>query len=98
LAVPGSPGDKVVHVWAIEGDWDPADLQSNKFEMEIPPRSERVRSFPEIDRAAWFGGAEAQVMILKGQAALGVRSCQYEKGKLPVEPCSVQCGSSKRRP
>jgi predicted NUDIX family NTP pyrophosphohydrolase len=57
-----------VHVWAIEGDWDPAFLQSNKFEMEIPPRSGRVRSFPEIDRAAWFGGAEAQVMILKGQA------------------------------
>jgi predicted NUDIX family NTP pyrophosphohydrolase len=23
------PGGKVVHVWAIEGDWDPADLQSN---------------------------------------------------------------------
>ena len=28
------PDGKVVHVWAIEGDWDPADLQSNTFEME----------------------------------------------------------------
>ena len=63
------PGGKVVHVWAIEGDWDPVDLQSNTFEMEWPPRSGRRQSFPEIDRAAWFGIAEARLKILKGQAA-----------------------------
>jgi predicted NUDIX family NTP pyrophosphohydrolase len=62
------PGGKVVHVWAIEGDWDPADLQSNTFEMEWPPRSGRRQSFPEIDRASWFGIAEAPLKILKGQA------------------------------
>jgi len=62
------PGGKVVHVWAIEGDWDPAGLQSNTFEMEWPPRSGRRQSFPEIDRAAWFGVAEARKRILKGQA------------------------------
>ena len=62
------PGGKVVHVWAIEGDWDPANLQSNTFEMEWPPRSGRRQSFPEIDRAAWFGVAEARERILKGQA------------------------------
>jgi predicted NUDIX family NTP pyrophosphohydrolase len=28
------PGGKVVHVWAIKEDWDPADLQSNTFKME----------------------------------------------------------------
>ena len=62
------PGGKVVHVWAIEEDWDPADLQSNTFEMEWPPRSGRRQSFPELDRASWFGVAEARLKILKGQA------------------------------
>ena len=62
------PGGKVVHVWAIEEDWDPADLQSNTFEMEWPPGTGRLQSFPEIDRASWFGIAEARLKILKGQA------------------------------
>jgi predicted NUDIX family NTP pyrophosphohydrolase len=62
------PGGKVVHVWAIEEDWDPVDLQSNTFEMEWPPRSGRRHSFPEIDRASWFSIAEARLKILKGQA------------------------------
>jgi predicted NUDIX family NTP pyrophosphohydrolase len=61
------PGGKVVHVWAIEEDWDPADLQSNTFEIEWPPRSGRRQSFPEINRASWFGIAEARLKILKGQ-------------------------------
>ena len=62
------PGGKIVHVWAIEGDFDPADVKSNTFEMEWPPRSGRRQSFPEIDRAAWFRVAEARKKILKGQA------------------------------
>ncbi len=37
-----------------EGDFDPASLASNKFEMEWPPRSGRRQTFPEVDRAAWF--------------------------------------------
>jgi predicted NUDIX family NTP pyrophosphohydrolase len=65
--VPGT-GGKVVHVWAIEENWDPADLQSNKLEMELPPRSGQRQSFPELDRASWFGVAEARLKILKGQA------------------------------
>jgi predicted NUDIX family NTP pyrophosphohydrolase len=40
------PGGK-----AIEGDWDPALIRSNTFEMEWPPRSGRRQTFPEIDRA-----------------------------------------------
>jgi predicted NUDIX family NTP pyrophosphohydrolase len=62
------PGGKVVHIWAIQGNWNPADLQSNTFEMEWPPRSGQRRSFPEIDRASWFGIADARRKILKGQA------------------------------
>lgn len=62
------PGGKLVHVWAVQDDWDPAGLRSNTFEMEWPPRSGQLQEFPEIDRAAWFGIAEARARILNGQA------------------------------
>ena len=45
---------KVVMAWAVEGDWNPARLESNTFTMEWPPKSGRQREFPEIDRAAFF--------------------------------------------
>lgn len=61
------PGGKVVQAWAIEGDWDPALIRSNTFEMEWPPRSGRHRTFPEIDRAAWFAVTDARRKILMGQ-------------------------------
>jgi predicted NUDIX family NTP pyrophosphohydrolase len=60
----------VVHAWAAEGDFDPADLDSDTFEMEWPPRSGRWREFPEIDRAGWFAPAEARRKILAAQAEL----------------------------
>lgn len=63
------PGGKLVHAWAVEADWEPARLKSNEFTMEWPPRSGRLRAFPEVDRAAWFTLAEARERIHKGQAA-----------------------------
>jgi DNA-binding transcriptional LysR family regulator len=60
------PGGKVVQAWAIEGNWDPALIRSNTFEMEWPPRPGRRQTFPEIDRAAWFVIADARRRILKG--------------------------------
>ena len=62
------PGGKTVHVWAAESDWNPGELKSNLFEMEWPPRSGKQQSFPELDRAAWFGFDEALIGLLKGQA------------------------------
>jgi predicted NUDIX family NTP pyrophosphohydrolase len=62
------PGGKTVHVWAVEGDWDPDRLISNVFTMEWPRGSGAVQAFPEVDRAAWFTLAEARRRILKGQA------------------------------
>jgi predicted NUDIX family NTP pyrophosphohydrolase len=61
------PGGKLVHVWAIEGDWDVQQLRSNMFEMEWPLRSGRRQTFPEIDRAEWFSTEDARRQILKGQ-------------------------------
>jgi predicted NUDIX family NTP pyrophosphohydrolase len=35
--------------------------------MEWPPKSGKIRDFPEVDRGAWFGCADAETKILKGQ-------------------------------
>jgi len=61
------PSGKRVHVWAIEGDCDPAQLESNLFEMEWPPKSGRTASFPEVDRGGWFERAAALLKIVSGQ-------------------------------
>jgi predicted NUDIX family NTP pyrophosphohydrolase len=45
---------KTVMAWAFEADFDLSGFSSNEFEMEWPPRSGRLESFPEIDRLAWF--------------------------------------------
>src|SRR5262245_61990075 len=63
------PGGKVVHAWAVSGDFDPSSLRSNEFEMEWPPGSGHRRSFPEVDRAGWFSLDVARRKILKGQIA-----------------------------
>jgi predicted NUDIX family NTP pyrophosphohydrolase len=61
------PSRKVVAAFAVEGDFDPSALKSNRFELEWPPKSGRMQSFPEIDRAAWFAPDEAKAKILPGQ-------------------------------
>jgi predicted NUDIX family NTP pyrophosphohydrolase len=61
-------GGKIVHVWAMESDFDPASLKSNLFEMEWPPKSGKRRSFPEVDRASWFDLETAARKILPSQA------------------------------
>lgn len=61
---------KVLHAWAMRGEFDPAALRSNTFFTEWPPKSGRQQEFPEVDRAAWFSMEEAGRKILKGQAAL----------------------------
>ncbi|PYL67046.1 MAG: NUDIX hydrolase [Verrucomicrobia bacterium] len=48
-------GGKTVHAWAFEGDLpEPFEPKSNLFEMEWPPRSGKLKEFPEIDRAEFF--------------------------------------------
>lgn len=60
-------GGKYVTAFAVEADLDPRTLHSNLFEIEWPPRSGRRQSFPEIDRAKWFGLDEAREKLLAGQ-------------------------------
>ncbi|TPJ37699.1 NUDIX domain-containing protein [Mesorhizobium sp. B2-5-13] len=61
------PGGKIVMAWSVEADIDVATMKSNTFTMEWPPRSGRMKEYPEVDRAGWFTLAEAEVKILKGQ-------------------------------
>jgi predicted NUDIX family NTP pyrophosphohydrolase len=61
---------KLVHAWAIEADCDPAQLRSNAFSMQWPPRSGKMAEFPEVDRGAWFGMEEARVRLLESQHPL----------------------------
>jgi predicted NUDIX family NTP pyrophosphohydrolase len=64
------PGGKLVHAWLVEADLDLTGLRSNSFEMEWPPRSGRRAVFPEVDRAAYWGAAEALTRIHRGQRPL----------------------------
>ena len=58
---------KRVRAWAVEGDLDAGEVRSSTFELEWPPRSGRMQTFPEIDRAAWFDLDEARRRLLPAQ-------------------------------
>jgi predicted NUDIX family NTP pyrophosphohydrolase len=60
-------GGKYVEAFALEGDVDTDAIRSNSFTAEWPPRSGRFASYPEVDRAAWFGLDEARRRILPSQ-------------------------------
>jgi predicted NUDIX family NTP pyrophosphohydrolase len=59
---------KIVKAWAVEGDADPAAAHSNTVEIEWPPRSGRIRAYPEIDRCAWFDLPTARRKIHPSQS------------------------------
>ena len=63
------PSGKVIRAWAVEGDVDTESVVSNEFEMEWPPRSGKMASWPEVDRAQWMPVATAEEKLLKGQVA-----------------------------
>lgn len=59
---------KLVYCWAFEGEADLSGFKSSTFEMEWPPRSGRMQSFPEVDRIELFTFSEARRRIIAGQA------------------------------
>lgn len=61
---------KTVYAWATEGDIDANIILSNNFEMEWPPKSGKMASFPEIDRAGWFNADDARIKLNAAQSAL----------------------------
>lgn len=60
-------GGKVVRVFAVPGDLDPAVAHSNTFTLRWPPRSGQLREFPEVDRVGWFPVAQARAKLLAAQ-------------------------------
>jgi predicted NUDIX family NTP pyrophosphohydrolase len=64
---------KQVTAFAVEGDLDADAISSNTFTLEWPPRSGRMREFPEVDRAGWFDLETAAEKLNPAQAALLVR-------------------------
>jgi predicted NUDIX family NTP pyrophosphohydrolase len=62
-------GGKVVQAWALAGDLDATRSTSNTFVMEWPPRSGKMQSFPEVDRAGWFDLEAARRKLLPAQRA-----------------------------
>jgi len=58
---------KSISVWIGRGDLDVSVVESNEFEMEWPPKSGVMQSFPEVDRAEWFDIEVARRKMHKGQ-------------------------------
>jgi predicted NUDIX family NTP pyrophosphohydrolase len=64
------PGGKRVRAWALEADLDVDEIESNSFTIEWPRGSGRMREFPEVDRAEWFGLGTARRKLVRGQLGL----------------------------
>lgn len=84
LGVVRQAGGKLVHAWAVAGDFDPATVASNTFTLEWPPRSGRSQVFPEVDRAEWFDLAAAREKLIAAQVAL-VERLEERLGGPPPE-------------
>jgi predicted NUDIX family NTP pyrophosphohydrolase len=63
-------GGKRVVAWGLEADLDVSAIESDTFEIEWPPRSGRMREFPEVDRAEWCDLATARRRLNPAQARL----------------------------
>ncbi len=64
-------GGKIVHAWAVEGDWEEGrPFRSNTFSMEWPMNSGVMRDFPEVDLAQFFCVAAARTKLKPAQVTL----------------------------
>jgi len=62
-------GGKNVLCWACAGDVDENKIISNTFEIELPYRSGKLVTFPEVDKAGWFKANDAVRLINEKQNA-----------------------------
>ena len=61
---------KTIFAWALMGDIDAAAVHSNTFETEWPPKSGKMKCFPEVDKGEWFSVDAAKQKVNPSQAAL----------------------------
>jgi predicted NUDIX family NTP pyrophosphohydrolase len=67
LAPVNQKSGKAVHAFGFEADFDLSRFASNTFEIEWPPKSGQRKSFPEVDRVAYFALPVAMIKILPYQ-------------------------------
>ncbi|MFD5659825.1 NUDIX domain-containing protein [Streptomyces hirsutus] len=72
-------GGKTVMAWAVEGDLDPAAVVPGTFRMEWPPKSGRMREFPELDRVQWLALDRARELVVSAQAAFLDRLAEHSR-------------------
>jgi predicted NUDIX family NTP pyrophosphohydrolase len=63
-------GGKQILAWAMKGSLNTTQINSNTFEIEWPPKSGKMQTFPEVDKADWFPIPTAKEKINPAQAAL----------------------------
>jgi len=63
-------GGKLVTAFAIEHNLDPAAIRSNEFEAEWPPKSGKMKRFPEVSAARWLALEQARTVMLPSQLPL----------------------------
>lgn len=61
---------KRVRGYGVEASEDLRFVSSNTFEVEWPRKSGRMRTYPEVDRAAWFDVDAARSKLTRGQVPL----------------------------
>ena len=76
---------KIVHGFAMEGDFDLSRFASNVFEMEWPPKSGRIAEFPEVDRAEWLSPDAARGKINPAQIPFLDRLADLAAGQPLIE-------------
>ncbi|GGX77898.1 DNA mismatch repair protein MutT [Streptomyces minutiscleroticus] len=70
-------GGKLVTVWAVEADLDPAAAVPGTFRMEWPRGSGRHQEFPELDRVEWMDLDRAREVIVSAQTAFLDRLAEH---------------------
>jgi predicted NUDIX family NTP pyrophosphohydrolase len=70
LATVRQAAGKLVEAFAVEGELDPAKIESNEFEVEWPPKSGRIKRYPEVAEARWMTLDEARALMLPSQLPL----------------------------
>jgi predicted NUDIX family NTP pyrophosphohydrolase len=64
-------GGKIVYAWANKSDIEQSTFTcKSKVNIEWPPKSGKIKSFPEVDKFEWFCLEEAKQKINPSQATL----------------------------
>lgn len=62
-------GGKKVMCFAAKGNLNAETITCNTFSIEWPPKSGKMKEYPEVDKAGWFALAEAKVLINERQVS-----------------------------